>query len=95
MQNFGHQFGTRKQLIAYILSDTDLFLDDLLSELKLWLPSYMIPAYFVPANEFPTNVNGELDRLKMPDYKIYALKSTNQNYSDDIDDEYVTEFIDE
>lgn len=30
----------------------------------------------------------------MPDYKIYTLKSTNQDFSEDIDNEYITEFID-
>lgn len=54
----------------------------------------MIPAYFVPTKEFPTSVNGKLDRTKMPDYKIYALKDNNQAYSNNIDNEYVREFID-
>lgn len=89
-----NQHETRKQLIAYILSDKELFLDDIILELKLWLPNYMIPAYFVPTKEFPTSVNGKLDRLKMPDYKIFALKGNSQTYSNDIDNEYVTEFID-
>lgn len=66
-------------LVAYYSSDTDLTLEDLLAEIKTYLPDYMIPSYFVPVKEFPINTNGKLDKVKLPDYKTFFLRSTQKS----------------
>ena len=37
-------------------------LDELMSTLKLALPSYMVPSHFVPTKHFPTTMSGKTDR---------------------------------
>lgn len=37
-------------------------LDELMSTMKLALPSYMVPSHFVPTKHFPTTMSGKTDR---------------------------------
>ena len=76
------------ELIAYYISDSDLHQDDLRKELGKMVPSYMIPSYFMQVAFFPTNSNGKLDRVFLPDPKeaiertdtiIPARNSTDAN----------------
>lgn len=58
-----------KQLVAYVLWQGEASEFDgaaLKRTLEAKLPDYMVPAQFVAMDEFPTNVNGKLDRKALP-----------------------------
>ena len=59
-----------KQLIAYIIADSDLsepkLTGELKSLLKQSLPDYMVPSYFLFLEEFPLTPNGKIDRRALP-----------------------------
>ncbi|MDD2798814.1 MAG: amino acid adenylation domain-containing protein [Bacteroidales bacterium] len=66
------------ELIAYIVGtnhiqdkiDTEICAtidtNSLKTNLKLWLPEYMIPTHIIELNRFPLNQNGKIDREKLP-----------------------------
>jgi amino acid adenylation domain-containing protein len=58
------------QIVAYIVPERDIALDELRSALRLWLPDYMVPSAFVILNSLPLTTNGKVDRraLPLPDF---------------------------
>lgn len=54
-----------KQLVAYVVIEGSLWVD----ELRLWLskkiPDYMIPTHFVQLDVLPLNTNGKVDRKRL------------------------------
>jgi amino acid adenylation domain-containing protein len=57
---------TRKELIAYIVAGTTLTAHEVRSYLGERLPAYMVPAAFVQLKELPLNVNGKVDKHRLP-----------------------------
>lgn len=53
-------------LVAYIGSEIELDEKDLLAYLKGHLPIYMLPGHIVRLDEFPTNLNGKVNRKALP-----------------------------
>jgi amino acid adenylation domain-containing protein len=55
-----------KELIAYVVSENEMNLSDIRSQLAKELPSYMIPAYYVQMDKFPLTANGKLNKKALP-----------------------------
>ena len=55
-----------KRLCAYFMSGTELTADTLSAFLSQSLPDFMIPAFFIRLPGFPLNLNGKLDRNRLP-----------------------------
>ena len=58
--------GTNKYICSYVATDTDISFDDLKIFLKEHLPIYMIPSYFVRLDKLPLNINGKIEKKKLP-----------------------------
>lgn len=61
-----HQEGD-KYLCAYYTALQDITVTELRKYLSFHIPEYMVPAYFVPLHVIPLNINGKLERSKLPD----------------------------
>lgn len=55
-----------KEICSYIIPSGELDIEKLKDFLKTYLPTYMIPKYFMIMNSFPLNVNGKIDKAKLP-----------------------------
>jgi len=73
-----------KNLIAYVVSDKNIEGRTVKDWMRTRLPNYMIPNYFAFLDEFPLNINGKIDRNKLPevefsvtDRKEYILPQTD------------------
>lgn len=64
----GRHDGKDARLVAYIIPNKEEpSTGDLREFIKRHLPDYMIPAQFMMLSELPLNVNGKVDRQKLPD----------------------------
>lgn len=61
--------GAKKRLIAYIQPalETEIEISELKEYLSSFLPAYMMPYAWVSLKEFPRNVNGKIDALRLPE----------------------------
>lgn len=55
-----------QRLVAYVVGQTPLTVDDLRHYLKQTLPAYMMPAAFVVLDALPLTPNGKVDRKALP-----------------------------
>ncbi|QNU66069.1 amino acid adenylation domain-containing protein [Ruminiclostridium herbifermentans] len=79
-------------LVLYYLDRNNVSYETIKTHCKKYLPYYMIPNYFVPVKNFEYTVNGKLDKSKLPDYRICALK-TNTISKEFIVDHYSEELL--
>ncbi|MBF0450080.1 MAG: amino acid adenylation domain-containing protein [Candidatus Magnetomorum sp.] len=56
-----------KELVSYLITPSDIVIEELRSFLKETLPDFFIPAYFVQLEKFPLTVNGKIDKKNLPD----------------------------
>jgi len=56
-----------KYLCAYLTAAVELDITGAREKLAKLLPEYMIPSYFVQVEKIPLNINGKIDRKKLPD----------------------------
>ncbi|MCW3465953.1 non-ribosomal peptide synthetase [Chitinophaga nivalis] len=56
-----------KELVAYIVSKTELNIADMRAHLGKSLPDYMLPTHYVPLMALPLTPNGKVDRRNLPD----------------------------
>ncbi|GGX16505.1 non-ribosomal peptide synthetase [Aquimarina muelleri] len=65
--------GGSKQLVAYIISDTELDHRKIQEDLEDKLPEYMVPKIYVSLDKMPLSHNGKVDRkaLPIPDEESY------------------------
>jgi amino acid adenylation domain-containing protein/non-ribosomal peptide synthase protein (TIGR01720 family) len=59
-----------KELVAYVVSDKTLDVDELRYYLMKRVPTYMIPNYFVQIDKIPLNHNGKMDKSKLPEVTV-------------------------
>ncbi|TFG74427.1 MAG: amino acid adenylation domain-containing protein, partial [Flavobacteriales bacterium] len=59
-----------KRLVAYLMTNTDMAINELQDYLRTKLPVHMLPAAFVVLDKFPLTQNGKIDRkaLLKPEY---------------------------
>ena len=58
-----------KYLCAYLVAPIELDMINIREKLSELLPEFMIPSYFVQSEKIPLNINGKIDRKKLPDPK--------------------------
>jgi len=56
-----------KRLVAYIVSDDELKIQELRESLSKSLPDYMLPSLFVSLEKMPLTSNGKIDRKTLPE----------------------------
>ena len=70
------QYAEQKEILAYLVAQSE-FEDKLLrAELVKYLPEYMIPAVFISLDELPLTVNGKLDSSRLPDPARWRQSAT-------------------
>ncbi len=68
--------GSNHFLTGYVVPRQECInLEQLRSELKSMLPSYMIPSIFIPLDKLPINNNGKVDRKALPFPSTYLLET--------------------
>ena len=55
-----------KRLVAYIVAEDELTVEELRGRLSAALPDYMVPSAFVRLRSFPLTSNGKIDRAALP-----------------------------
>ncbi|MBW1295667.1 non-ribosomal peptide synthetase [Aquimarina litoralis] len=63
------------EIVAYLISEKDLVVKDLRSDLSEFLPSYMLPGHFVQLEQFPLTLNGKIDYKKLPEVSNNTISS--------------------
>ena len=66
--------GNTSSIFSYITSDINIDIDKLKKHLSSSLPKYMMPTEIIQIPAFPVNLNGKIDRKKLP-----TPKSENKN----------------
>ncbi|MDA3929170.1 MAG: amino acid adenylation domain-containing protein, partial [Prolixibacteraceae bacterium] len=69
--------GTTKFLVAYYVPYTlgSLSHDEILNELALLLPEYMVPSILMEIEEFPLTINGKLNKKALPEADFSSSQS--------------------
>lgn len=69
----------RKNIIAYIVSDIENNIDvgTLKNKLENLLPNFMVPAYIIKVDNIPLNINGKIDKKKLPKPNELALNTVS------------------
>ncbi len=66
-----------KRLVAYIVSDDEINVQELRERLSISLPDYMIPSLFVSLEKMPLTPNGKIDRKSLPESEG-NIETTNE-----------------
>ncbi|KPA18710.1 plipastatin synthase subunit D [Candidatus Magnetomorum sp. HK-1] len=56
-----------KELVSYLITQSEIVTEELRNFLKETLPDFFIPSYFVQLEKFPLTVNGKIDKKALPD----------------------------
>jgi amino acid adenylation domain-containing protein/non-ribosomal peptide synthase protein (TIGR01720 family) len=62
----GVEPGSWKGIAAYVLMREGMSTDNLLPRLRELLPAYSLPSSIIQLNSFPVNLNGKIDRKRLP-----------------------------
>ncbi|MBB5624256.1 amino acid adenylation domain-containing protein [Pedobacter cryoconitis] len=62
-------------LVAYLISNKNVLMEEIRGYLLSRLPVYMVPAYFVQLDKLPLSANGKVDKKALPDPESIGLKS--------------------
>ena len=71
--------GGGKCINAYIVSDKQIDIEKLNEFIKETKPPYMVPAGTMQIDEIPLNVNGKVDKRKLPEIKAIVKKKAKDN----------------
>ncbi|MDF2865617.1 MAG: non-ribosomal peptide synthetase [Clostridia bacterium] len=67
-----------KSIVCYYTSNNLIDEQKLRIFLKNKLPLYMIPNYFMRLETLPLNINGKVDKSKLPDIKLNVISNTEK-----------------
>lgn len=70
---------SEKELVAYLVCNSELNISELRSELGKKIPAYMIPNHYVNLEQLPLTPNGKLDKKALPS-PIKASVNTGAEY---------------
>ena len=56
-----------KRLVAYLVSEDELNIQELRESLSQFLPNYMVPSLFVQLETMPLTPNGKIDTKALPE----------------------------
>ncbi|KQR67624.1 non-ribosomal peptide synthetase [Pedobacter sp. Leaf176] len=59
-----------KELVAYLVPETNFKKDEVVQFLRKQLPEYMVPKIFVELDKIPLTSNGKVDRKALPDFNL-------------------------
>lgn len=77
-------------LTAYIIAFTSFKSAEIQNELRKSLPDYMIPSFFIEVSEFPLNVNGKIDRSKLPELNIAGVEKPKENAANELEEKMIS-----
>ena len=63
---YNDEISHNQYICAYIVSDTEVNIKALKRKLYMELPSYMVPQFIIQIDNMPVNVNGKLDKKRLP-----------------------------
>ncbi len=55
-----------QNICSYIVCDVKISMDDLKNHLRKLLPTYMVPNYITKLDSLPLNINGKVDKKRLP-----------------------------
>ncbi|WP_340203703.1 amino acid adenylation domain-containing protein [Ascidiimonas sp. W6] len=65
------------QLVAYvIITSAKLNEEDIIAEMSLNLPDYMVPKRYIQLEAFPLTLNGKIDKKALPKFNTAEVKTT-------------------
>ena len=67
-------------LVAYVVVESNLTpsVIAIKTELKKYLPSYMVPSLYLLLDKIPTNHNGKVDRANLPELRVCTILESSQ-----------------
>jgi amino acid adenylation domain-containing protein/non-ribosomal peptide synthase protein (TIGR01720 family) len=65
-----------KYIVAYIIKENNIEIQELKEHVARYLPEYMVPQYLIFIDKIPMTVNGKLDTKSLPNTEILI----NENY---------------
>lgn len=68
---------TGQEIIAFLVVDDEVYLDELKSYIKTRLPLYMVPVQFILINEVPLTSNGKINRKELFKLKGQSTQPSN------------------
>ena len=70
-------------LASYFIASEEINIDDLTIFIKKYLTIYMVPTFIMQLDSFPMNVNGKVDKFKLPEPgKVEVKKEVKQASSE-------------
>lgn len=81
-------------LCAYIVEAGPLNIDEVIQELSIVLPDYMIPSRFIKLEELPISTNGKVDRRALPEPGLYGRKEIRKPLIGEVQEQLGTLFRD-
>ena len=83
---------SNKVLVAYYCSQHEISSEELISKMRLSLPTYMIPNFFQRIEEIPLSSNGKVDRKTLMSMSVSFSKQIINRTSGD-DDKKCVQFV--
>lgn len=62
-----------KELVAYLVTDSEPDIAAIKAALQQKLPGYMVPGYYMQLKQLPLTPNGKVDRIKLPEYQQHRV----------------------
>lgn len=71
-----------KRLVAYVVPGEDYSVENIMTQLQLQLPEYMVPAAIIALDHIPLTANGKVNKNALPDPEISSIDKYEEPQSD-------------